>query len=102
MSVARTPIGSYRGSLSPLTAPQLGSVAIRGAIEKSGITPDVIDKVYFGHVLQSGCGMLTARQSAIGAEITISVPCTNVNKVCASGMKSITLRAQSIVTILKD
>ncbi|XP_054156422.1 acetyl-CoA acetyltransferase, mitochondrial-like [Oppia nitens] len=96
VSVARTPIGSYRGSLTPLSAPQLGSIAIKGALERAGINGADVDEVYYGNVLSAGVGQNPARQASLGAAIPVTVPCTNVNKVCASGMKAIMLAAQSI------
>jgi len=96
VSVARTPIGSFRGTLSALTAPQLGSIAIKGALERAGISGKDVDEVYFGNVLQAGVGQAPARQASIGAGIPVTVGCTTINKVCASGMKAIMLSAQSI------
>jgi len=95
--VARTPLGSFRGSLSALSAPQLGSIAIKGAIERAGISGDDVNEVYFGNVLQAGVGQAPARQCALGAGLNNSVPCTTINKVCASGMKAIMLSASSIM-----
>ncbi|CAG2116428.1 unnamed protein product, partial [Medioppia subpectinata] len=95
-SVARTPIGSFRSSLSALTAPQLGSVAIRGAIERAGIAPDSVEEVIVGHALTAGVGHMTAAQAAKGAGLPVEVVCSTVNKACASGMKAIMSAAQSI------
>ncbi|CAG2107500.1 unnamed protein product [Medioppia subpectinata] len=96
VAVARTPLGSFRGSLSGLTAPQLGSVAIKGAIERAGIAAKDVDEVFYGNVLTAGLGQAPARQAALGAGLPVSVPCTTVNKVCASGMKAIAFAAQAI------
>ena len=96
VSVARTPIGSFRGLLSPLTATQLGSTAIKAALERSGITGQDVDEVYFGNVLQAGVGQAPARQAALGGGISVNTPCTAINKVCASGMKSIIIGSQAI------
>ena len=96
VSVARTPIGSFRGSLSSLTATQLGSIAIKAALERAGIKGTDVDEVYFGNVLQAGGGQAPARQAALNAGISVDTPCTTVNKVCASGMKAIMLSAQTI------
>ena len=97
VSAVRTPIGSFGGSLSTVPAPMLGAAAIKGAIAKAGINPGVIDEVFMGNVLQANLGQAPARQAAIFAGITNDVPCTTVNKVCASGMKSLSLAAQSIL-----
>ena len=96
VSVARTPIGSFLGSLSSVSAPKLGSIAIKGALDKIGLSPELVDEVLMGNVVQSGAGQAPARQAAIYAGIPNSVPCTTINKVCASGMKSIMQAAQSI------
>lgn len=97
VSAVRTPIGSFMGALSSVLATALGTVAIKGAIDKAGIDPSAIDEVFMGNVLQAGLGQAPARQAALGAGIGEHVPCTTVNKVCASGMKSIALGAQSII-----
>ncbi len=97
IAAVRTPIGAFLGSLSTIPATQLGSTAIKGALDKSGINPSLIDEVFMGNVLQAGVGQAPARQAALGAGLDQSVPCTTVNKVCASGMKSIMLGAQSIL-----
>ena len=96
VSAVRTPIGSFNGALSSLTATQLGSKAIKGALDKIDLDPSIIEEVYMGCVLQANVGMNPARQSALEAGLSNKVPCTTVNKVCASGMKSISLAAQSI------
>ena len=97
VSAVRTPMGSFGGALSSVSATQLGSVAIKGAVEKAGINPNEIDEVYMGNVLQANLGQAPARQAAIGAGLNQDVPCTTINKVCSSGMKSIMLAAQSIM-----
>jgi len=89
-------LGLFQGALSTLTAPQLGSIAIRAALERSGIAPTAVDKVFFGEVLTAGVGQAPARQAALGAGLPQSVPCTTVNKVCGSGLEAILLAAQAI------
>ncbi|MFD1316280.1 acetyl-CoA C-acyltransferase [Namhaeicola litoreus] len=96
VSAVRTPIGSFLGGLSELSAPKLGSIAIKSAIEKINLDPKFIDEVFMGQVVQAGAGQAPARQAALFAGIPDHVPCTTVNKVCASGMKSIALAAQAI------
>ena len=96
VSAARTPIGSFNGALSSLSATQLGSKAIKGALDKIDLDPSIVEEVYMGCVLQANVGMNPTRQSALEAGLSNKVPCTTVNKVCASGMKSISLAAQSI------
>ncbi|WNW02803.1 acetyl-CoA C-acyltransferase [Tenacibaculum sp. HL-MS23] len=96
VSVARTPIGSFLGSLSTIPAPKLGAVAIKGALEKINLKPEMVDEVFMGNVVSAGIGQAPARQAAIFAGIPNTVPCTTVNKVCSSGMKSIMLAAQAI------
>lgn len=98
ISAVRTPIGSFLGSLSTVPAPQLGATAIKGAIEKASIKADTIDEVFMGSVLQANLGQAPARQAAMFAGVSDLVPCTTVNKVCASGMKALSLAAQSIIT----
>ena len=93
----RTPIGSFGGSLAGISAPQLGSIAIKAAMEESGIKPEMVDEVLMGNVLQAGVGQAPARQAALGAGIPNTVPCTTVNKVCSSGMKAIMQAAQAIM-----
>lgn len=97
ISAVRTPMGSFLGALSTVPATKLGSTAIKGAIDKSKIDVNTIDEVFMGNVLQANLGQAPARQAAMGAGINENVPCTTVNKVCASGMKSISLAAQSIL-----
>ena len=96
VSAARTPIGSFLGALSSVSAPKLGAIAIKGALDKIGLRPELIDEVLMGNVVQSGAGQAPARQAAIYAGIPDSVPCTTINKVCASGMKTIMQATQSI------
>lgn len=95
-SVARTPIGSFMGSLSSIPAPKLGAVAIKGALNKINLDPNLVEEVFMGNVVSAGLGQAPARQAAMFAGIPDTVPCTTVNKVCASGMKSIMLAAQTI------
>ncbi|CAL2091593.1 Acetyl-CoA acetyltransferase [Tenacibaculum sp. 190524A05c] len=95
-SVARTPIGSFLGTLSSTPAPKLGAVAIKGALDKINLNPEMVNEVYMGNVVSAGLGQAPARQAAIMAGIPDTVPCTTVNKVCSSGMKSIMLGAQAI------
>ncbi len=98
VSAVRTPMGSFLGGLSSVSAPHLGAAAIKGALEKSGIDPKSVDEVFMGNVLQANLGQAPARQAAMAAGLPNTVPCTTVNKVCASGMKAIALAAQSIMT----
>jgi len=97
VSAARTPIGSFGGSLSALSAIQLGGIAIKGALDKAGITADTVDEVMMGSVIQAGLGQAPARQAAKLAGLPDKVICTTINKVCASGMKSIAIAAQNIM-----
>jgi acetyl-CoA C-acetyltransferase len=96
VGMARTPVGSFSGALSSLSAPQLGAIAIKAALEKAGTISSLVNEVYFGNVVSGNIGQAPAQQASIGAGIPTSVPCTTVNKVCASGMKAIMLGAQSI------
>ncbi|TCK69453.1 acetyl-CoA C-acetyltransferase [Winogradskyella wandonensis] len=96
VSAARTPIGSFMGALSTVPAPKLGAVAIKGALDKISLKPEMVQEVLMGNVVQAGTGQAPARQAAIYAGIPDTVPCTTVNKVCASGMKAIMQAAQSI------
>lgn len=96
-SAVRTPIGSFGGILQPLSAVQLGSFAIRDALEKAGVPASEVDEVFMGNVVSANLGQAPARQAALGAGIGHEVPCTTVNKVCSSGMKSIMFAAQSIM-----
>ncbi|NQY08074.1 MAG: acetyl-CoA C-acyltransferase [Flavobacteriales bacterium] len=97
ISAVRTPMGSFGGKLSSVSAPGLGAIAIKGAIEKAGMDAKEVDEVFMGNVLQANVGQAPARQAAIKAGLSESVPCTTINKVCASGMKSIAIGAQSIL-----
>ena len=97
VSAVRTPIGSFMGGLSSLTASQLGSFAIKGALDRINLDPNQVDEVYMGNVVQAGVGQAPARQAALSAGISNTVPCTTVNKVCSSGAKSIMFGAQSIL-----
>ncbi len=96
VSAARTPIGSFLGALSTIPAPKLGAVAIEGALKKIDLKPEMVQEVIMGNVVQAGTGQAPARQAAIYAGIPNTVPCTTVNKVCASGMKTVMQAAQSI------
>ena len=97
VSAVRTPIGSFGGSLAEVSATKLGSIAIKGALEKSGVAPKEVDEVLMGNVISANLGQAPARQASIGAGISTNVPCTTINKVCASGMKSVMFGAQSIM-----
>ena len=96
VSAKRTPIGKFLGGLATIPAPQLGAIAIKGALEAAGIQSLQVDEVIMGNVLQSGVGQAPARQAALMAGIPDTVPCTTINKVCSSGMKSISMAAQAI------
>lgn len=96
VSAVRTPIGSFMGGLSTVTAPRLGAIAIKGALDKIQLDPNLVDEVFMGNVVQAGEGQAPARQAAIYAGLPNTVACTTVNKVCASGMKSVMLGAQAI------
>ena len=96
VSAVRTPIGSFLGSLSTVPATKLGSIAIKGALDKINLKPEMVEEVLMGNVVQAGNGQAPARQAALGAGIPTSVPCTTVNKVCASGMKAVMQAAQAI------
>ena len=95
-SAARTPIGSFGGTLSSLTAPKLGSIAITAALERAGISADAVDECIMGCVLPAGVGQAPARQAALGAGLPQSVACLTINKVCGSGLKALMLAAQAI------
>jgi len=97
VSAVRTPIGSFGGSLVSLSAVQLGAAAVKGAIKKIGIEPTLIQEVFFGNVISAGLGQAPATQVAVGAGLGYNIPCTLINKVCASGMKAIMVGAQSIM-----
>lgn len=96
VSAVRTPIGSFMGALSTISAPQLGATAIKGALDKINLDPKLVDEVFMGNVVQAGVGQAPARQAALFAGLPESVICTTVNKVCASGMKAIMFAAQAI------
>ncbi|AFE09747.1 acetyl-CoA acetyltransferase [Corallococcus coralloides DSM 2259] len=96
VGAARTPIGSFQGALSKLTAPQLGAIAIKAALERAGVKPEAVQEVIMGNVLQAGVGQAPARQAAIFAGIPESVPAVTLNKVCGSGLKTVIAAAQSI------
>ena len=97
VSAVRTAMGSFGGIFSKVSATKLGAAAIKGAIEKCGINKDIIDEVFMGNVLQANLGQAPARQAAIDAGLSDKIPCTTINKVCSSGMKSIMLGAQTIL-----
>src|SRR4249920_1560966 len=97
ISAVRTPIGSFGGSLKGLTATQLGAIAIKGALAKAGLKPELVNDVLMGSVMQANLGQAPARQASKFAGLPNEVNCTTVNKVCASGMKSISQAAQSIM-----
>ena len=96
VSAVRTPIGSFMGALSTIPAPKLGAIAIKGALEKINLSPELVEEVLMGNVVQAGTGQAPARQAAIFAGIPDTVPCTTINKVCASGMKTVMQAAQAI------
>ncbi|MFM1762714.1 MAG: hypothetical protein RLZZ512_504 [Bacteroidota bacterium] len=102
VAAARTPMGSFNGALSSVPATQLGAIAIKGALEKAGVNPDHVDEVFMGCVLQAGVGQAPARQASKFAGIGDHVPATTINKVCASGLKSVSLAAQSIMLGLNN
>ena len=96
VSAVRTPMGSFGGVLSSVSAPKLGAAAIKGALRKINLDPSLVQEVIMGNVLQANTGQAPSRQAAIDAGLTSDVPCTTINKVCASGMKAIMMAAQSI------
>jgi acetyl-CoA C-acetyltransferase len=102
VSAVRTPLGSFGGKLSGLTAIELGSIAIKGALKKAGVEPKEVQEVMMGNVISANLGQAPARQAAIGAGIGYHVPCTTINKVCSSGMKAVMFAAQSIMTGQND
>jgi acetyl-CoA C-acetyltransferase len=97
VAAVRTPMGAFMGGLSTVPATELGAIAIKGALERSGVKPELVNEVFMGNVLQAGVGQAPATQAALGAGLPNTVPCTTVNKVCASGMKSVMLGAQTII-----
>src|ERR1700722_996009 len=96
LAARRTPVGAFQGAFASVTAPQLGSVAIKAALADSGVAASQIDEVIMGCVLPAGVGQAPARQAAIGAGLPSSVPCTTLNKVCGSGMKSVMLACDQV------
>ncbi|KAM0246291.1 hypothetical protein ACHAQJ_010277 [Trichoderma viride] len=102
VSAARTPVGSFLGSLSSLSATQLGAAAIKGAVERSGVKPEDVEEVFFGNVLSANLGQAPARQAAIGAGLSKNVVTTTVNKVCASSLKAVILGTQNIMLGIND
>ncbi len=96
VSAARTPVGSFMGSLAELPAPKLGALAIKEALVRSGCTPDQVQECIMGEVLTAGVGQAPARQAALGAGLPISVPCMTINKVCGSGLKAVMLATDSV------
>ncbi|CAN1336566.1 Probable acetyl-CoA acetyltransferase, cytosolic 2 [Linum perenne] len=102
VGVARTPMGGFLGTLSSLSATQLGSIAIRGALQMANVDPSIVEEVYFGNVLSANLGQAPARQAALGAGIPNSVVCTTINKVCSSGMKATMIAAQTIQSGTQD
>jgi acetyl-CoA C-acetyltransferase len=102
LSYARTPFGSFGSKLSGFSAPQLGSISIKAALERAGLESNQVNEVFFGNVISANVGQAPARQAALGANIPSSVPCTTINKVCSSGMKSIMIGAQSIMAGQND
>jgi acetyl-CoA C-acetyltransferase len=96
LGAARTPIGAFLGGLAALPAPKLGAIAIKCALERARVEVDQVDEVFMGNVVQAGVGQAPARQAALGAGIPNTVPCTTVNKVCGSGLKSVMLAATQI------
>src|SRR5947209_6232122 len=97
LSAARTPVGKFQGALSPFTAPELGAIAVRAAVERAGLEPSQIDEVILGCVLQAGLGQNPARQAALTAGCANTVAALTVNKVCGSGLKAVGLAAQQIM-----
>lgn len=102
VSAVRTPLGSFGGKLSGLTAIELGSIAIKGALSKAGVMAEEVQEVFMGNVLSANLGQAPARQASIGAGVGYNVPCTTINKVCASGMKAVMFGAQSIMLGIND
>ncbi|HET9157146.1 MAG TPA: beta-ketoacyl synthase N-terminal-like domain-containing protein, partial [Myxococcaceae bacterium] len=96
VGAARTPIGSFLGTLSSLTAPQLGAIAIKAALERAGVDPGKVEEVWMGNVLQAGQGQAPGRQAAIASGIPDTVPANTLNKMCGSGLKAVISAAQAI------
>ena len=97
VAAARTPMGGFQGDFNSVSAPQLGAVAIRAAVERAGIRPEQVDEVFFGNVLQAGVGQAPARQAALAGGLPLSAGCTTVSKVCGSGLKAVMLTHDSIL-----
>lgn len=102
VSAVRTPLGSFGGKLANLSAIELGSTAIKGALKKAGVQAESVQEVFMGNVISANLGQAPARQAAIGAGVGYQVPCTTINKVCASGMKAVMFGAQSIMLGIND
>ncbi|HEX5600273.1 MAG TPA: acetyl-CoA C-acetyltransferase, partial [Hyphomicrobiaceae bacterium] len=96
VSAARTPIGSFQGAFASLSAPELGAIAVKAAVERAGVEPDEISEVLMGCVLPAGQGQAPARQASRGAGLPDHVPCTTVNKMCGSGMKTVMMAYESL------
>jgi acetyl-CoA C-acetyltransferase len=96
VSAVRTAIGSFNGSLAPLSAPELGAIVMKAALERTGVKPEALDEVIFGNVLQAGLGQNPARQAAIKAGLPVEVPSYTINKVCGSGLKTVNLATQAV------
>src|SRR5258706_1485373 len=96
MGAARPPTGKFLGNLAGFSAPQLGAIAIKEAVRRSGLTPEAIDEVIMGNVVSAGIGQAPARQAAIHADLPVDIPAFTVNKVCGSGLKAVMLAAQAI------
>ena len=101
-SAVRTPIGSFNGALASLPAGRLGAVAVRAAVDRAGLQPEQVDEVYLGNVVSAGVGQAPAKQASLFAGVPNTVPCTTVNKVCASGLKAVMLAAQGIALGHRD
>src|SRR5690606_1462685 len=97
VSAARTPMGGFQGSLSGKSGPELGAIAVRGAVERAGLTPTAVDEVLMGCVLSAGLGQAPARQAALGAGLDKGTPCTTINKMCGSGMKAVMMAHDAIL-----
>ncbi|PNW87422.1 hypothetical protein CHLRE_02g146050v5 [Chlamydomonas reinhardtii] len=102
VSAVRTPLGAFQGALSSYTAPELGSIAIRGALERAGVRPEDVDEVLLGNVISANLGQAPATQASLGAGLPPSTPCTLVNKVCSSGLKAVMLAATAIMAGTAD
>jgi acetyl-CoA C-acetyltransferase len=102
VAASRTAVGSFNGALKSITAPELGIAALKHAFQQSRVDPAVVEEIYFGNVVQAGVGQSPARQVALGAGMKSTSDATTINKVCASGMKTVMLAAQSIQTGYKS